>query len=674
MVQGFFLDEDGNEISYEDHILQTVKKDYAEATKFMDGFHRECQDYSRSYNNFYDYESLKDKERFPVPFLREQIDSFVADAMDKLYYKNKPCSIVPREESDKEDADAKQSYVDWLDQEDHIYLKTRQWMKDAAEYGVAIAQVDYCKEACTEVIEVDEPIEISDGFGGMQALRDENGYPVTQKVRQLQTTVTYNGAKTRRIDPENLFITQDKSEMGDDFPVMIRSWQPLSYFEGLKYEETVGENGEPGTKGYFFNIDKLKSRSKGSATSGEKQTDEKVRHAKFTPNPSTAKKNFEYVEWQAMVYKKMLYAALGRPEEEVNAIPEGEKCRAIVGFVDKEVLVRLGQATFSGDSCNIVCGGIDLAENSPIGIGFGQKLRAIHKQMQVYMGMHESNLKQSVNSGWAFNQNKLSAGQGKLNVNAPGWVVQFDDDPAKCVQRLSPPIISQDITRAMALLTEMGKGVIGRRNISQGAGDPMAETLGESQIVAMQGAQQTKDYLRTFEETFIQPLYELRNAINVEHVDQDFVIRVIGEQGIVWRTVLSGQVRANVDFRCESSSRETNRLVITQQLMQMIQVAPLAIQAGFVVRLDMLLKELLEQGFSWSSDKTKEILPTVELNHQEYLQLQAMQTMRTAQMGAQQGEPGSKSPSPNQELPSPNSEREAVISNQARNQTPVGAL
>ncbi|MHC4622001.1 MAG: hypothetical protein ACYTEQ_30035, partial [Planctomycetota bacterium] len=135
----------------------------------------------------------------------------------------------------------------------------------------------------------------------------------------------------------------------------------------------------------------------------------------------------------------------------------------------------------------------------------------------------------------------------------------------------------------------------------------------ESQIAAAQAQVGMTSYLRSFEQSLIIPLYEMRNQINMQMLDAPYVYGIIGQGAIDWRQAEPAQIRANVDFICEGSERETNRIVITQQILQLAKVAPLAERMGIPVRYDKLFEGLCEQGFSWSKDKIQDIFPSLKL-------------------------------------------------------------
>ena len=107
-------------------------------------------------------------------------------------------------------------------------------------------------------------------------------------------------------------------------------------------------------------------------------------------------------------------------------------------------------------------------------------------------------------------------------------------------------------------------------------------------------------------------MYALRNHINATLIDQDYAFKIIGKKAENWRVITPVQMRASVDFICESSARETNRAVKTQQIIAFIKIAPFAAAAGQPVRFDKMMADLGETGFGMSRDTIESYFPLLK--------------------------------------------------------------
>jgi hypothetical protein len=402
----------------------------------------------------------------------------------------------------------------------------------------------------------------------------------------------------------------------------------------------------------------------------------------LNPDQTSKRESLEYVEWQARVNKRDLYRFLGKLTEievdgemvvgayndhgSFDVVGDDDTCLAIVGVVNEKLVVRLEETPFEFDHPNVVVFDIQPDEDEVVGTSIADKIVAVAEAKDNLNDIYLSNFKQTVNAGHVVNINALT-NDGEISVNDPGFVLETNDDVTKVHKRVDQQRVAPDIYMFDEKLTHEGQKSSGVQDILAGRGQPGTETLGESEIVAAQASLRMTSYLRSFERG-IKSLYEMRNQINMQMLDAPYVFRVIGEKAGEWRTIDPVQIRANVDFVCESASREVNRIVISQQILQVAKVVPLAQSMGIPVRIDKLLARLCEQGFSWSSDMIEDIFPTLKLEKEEGggididAQLLAnMVTFLQAQgmaMGmAGQGMPGGASSGNNS--PEPRSERDA---------------
>jgi hypothetical protein len=354
-----------------------------------------------------------------------------------------------------------------------------------------------------------------------------------------------------------------------------------------------------------------------------------------------------------------------------------EKTTAIIGWVG-DTLVRLEETPLEIKKPNVIIGVIQKDENELIGTSLADKVCAVTQGMEVLMGILLENFKQSVNAGHVIKGNSLVKGASSI-VNVPGFVLNTNEDVRAVHKRVEQPAVAKDIHILLQdFFPQMGQDASGLQDILSGRGEPGAETLGESEMVAGTAALRMNAYLRTFETSFVEPLYSMRNQFNMQFLNTDYVYRVIGEGAIEWRTIEPGQIRANVDFVCESSSREANRLVITQQFIQTMKtVVPALENAGFPVRSDLLAADLMERGFSMSADQVRRYLPSIEAEEKMNLPINDMMVqnfiaMQGVKLDALLNPPEPGAPSGGGSGPRPRSEGEARQSMNESNRTQVG--
>lgn len=611
--------------SFQARLLEIVKQDYKNAKTHLHDFHRKCNEVHEMYHNAKKYTDLKTQSQFPIPFLQQTVDQFKGDLQDKLHYANRPCQLVGREDTDKADAEAKQQMMEYQDEVLGMYTKMGLWVQSCAMYRIAVGQVDWWEDTQSDWTEEDVPQMELDQSGIPRPRLDMSGQPIMsgQKRWVKKDYTNFMGAKPKYIRVTDFFFTEDKETMQDEFPIMIRGDKSRRFFD----------------RPYFINVDKLADiKTEGSASEEKSDAASRKKLLHYETKSSPPGRPYEYVEWQGPLNKAEIYAELAqlRPKEYQEITPgqlylelafnekgeeidrklieiesEDETCWAIVGMTNEQVINRLEPNPF-GLYCPNVVVGYMLSEDEGLtgALSLSELIEAVHKGLQVNMGMWIENLKQSVDAGAIINTDGLINPE-KVEVNTAGFTLLTNKDVNQVYKRVEQPRVSPDILVLQNFLEQAGRRAIGRDEIITGQGDPATETLGESNIVFQQALLRTRDYLKSFEDSFIIPLWRMRAAVNAEFITQDYAIRVLGAKGYEWKKIKASQVKASVDFICESSKREHQKAVLAQQIIEVAKLAPLAIQAGQPVRIDVLIEELGSSCFNWLEEKINRVLPGI---------------------------------------------------------------
>lgn len=598
---------------FEETLLQKIKEDYANAKQFLGEFHRWCLQMSGVYHNAKDFDRLQTEFKFPMPLTQKIIDQCVADMLDKLFYSGRPASAVPKDGTAPDDVDAKQAMLDYQDKEDKIYTKAGQWLRSVGLTGICMAQVDYVEKMRREwvqapVYRADLGVDSATGQP-VQDVDPVTGQPKTQW--EIADIPAYRGALTKRLNVEDVFFTSDKTEIGDGFPIMVRSIVDDRFFKS-----------EP----FYFNTDQIITREKSPTTPGSDGVtrDEKLAMQGFQSGSSIGKRTHEYVEWQGFVNKLEVYQYLisrGLYETTdlamLSQIDPNEDVWVIAGMTDGQTLNRCDPDPLRLGRENIVVGTICAEDEGMIGIGLARLVQAIQRGSDGLTGYLVENFKQIVNAGWVINKNSIVAEKGaEPKVNKAGFILWTNGDVDKAARRVEMANVAPDIWEFLQFLDILAQDASGLNDPLQGKTDTRSNTLGQTQLAIGIGSLRLRNYLKTFEDTFIRPLYELRDWVNSTFIDGDYAYYVLGEAGLTWQQIQPGQIKAGIDFICESSTRETNKAVQVQQLIQFTELAPLAQAAGIPVRIDKLMESLAKDGFGWSDERIREVLPTIAMEEQ----------------------------------------------------------
>ena len=628
-----------NKVKTDEEIIKEICSDFERAEKYLYGWHQDCIDRYEHYKAQGVSKNIKKDNHFPVPFTSEQVDRVRADMMEKLFYRGEPCSVYGREETDEADALAKREFMEYQDKEDEIYSKIDNAILNCLLYGMAPAVVNY-KEVYQNIM-VEKSVPVQDGMG--QSILDEMGQPLLTSQMQMTPTAVYQGASVTIVDPIDFYFTQEKRELRDEHPIMIRSKRTMKWLRDKRYikQEVVdrikAENDNPGSQS--ANDDLLTQRRS-------------VNNLHYENETTGSNGEYDYIE----AFKYM------------DLDGSGEKLW-IFGMVNKKYLVRVDDANeiFDLGHPNVVVGTIDQEFGEVKGISLLDKFHSLQHGMDTLMGIWLKAMRMTVNKMWIGNSTLMKT---KKLVNDSGVFIDVNGRPDDVMKEVVISPISKDVYAGMEMFRQMAQNSSTVNDIASGQVQAGVETLGEANILAAQSSLGIKRYLKNFESSFIEPLWEMRNQINMRFVnDPGYIYSVIGESVVYWRTITPGAIRANVDFICEASTRETQRTIITQQVLQAVNLVSGMMPILGPIPIIALLRKLYREGFGWKEDEiNKELLPM------EAIQANMMQqAMLQAQASRQSGDGGKPVENP-QNMPQPQTESDAIQSAQAQFSPQVGEI
>ena len=628
IVEKDFTDGDIDLSTPDGKAVAIVRRDFRKAGRYLDKWHKECIERYKHYVAPGLEKNILKAKQFPVPFTTEQVDQFVADSMDKLFYKNEPCSLYGRNEEDKDDADTKREFIKYQDEVDNIQDKVEQDLKHCAIYGIAPKVINYKEETTTE--ERIEQVPIM-GQNGLPIMGFDGMTPIMEEKVQEVEVYTYQGATVELVDPIDFFFTAEKRDVYDEYPFMIGSRRTLEWFKSKPYIKQE-------------NIKLLTDEERGVHDDDDLLGERREVQGYSKDDITSHDKEYEYVEWYGH-----------------GDIGDGWKLY-IIGVVNDKILMRLEEEkeAFDLGHPNIVVGTIAKDFGEVKGFSLIDKFHSVQHAMDSLMGMWLKSLRQTVNHMYVANKNAMVK-KGEL-LNEQGKIIWTHTDVDKAIKRFEQQQISRDIYSGLAMLRQMGQFSSGQNDPSGGVAQEGVDTLGEAQMLNTQAALRAKGgYLRTFERTCVEPTWRMRNKINMTFVTDVGYLYSVLDKGIVnWKTISKAQIRSHVDFVCEASNRENQRAVIISQVLQALN---LTIKMGEIlgpIPIIKLLEKLYEEGFGWGRDTIKEMLP-IEAIAQQLLMKQ------TQDQTAGQGERP-------QNMPQPKSEGDAIQGANARNAAPVGMV
>jgi len=583
--------------SYEQKMLKRVNDDMSTAEQFRSTRQKIVDEYRKQYRNSQYYEEFRAIKEQPLPIAQQLVDQFVALQQDKIGFNNQPARAVGTPGTDPAEVDAIQSMTDWQDYRDGIIGKLGDALNSCAVDGHCVAQVDFLETKKWR----------------WRVVNDEFGPDQWQRVEEID----YIGPVVKMIDSNSLYYSGDKKNLADPFPLMVKSPQAREFFD---------------SKPYFFNQTLLDDE--------EQSTSTKTTDSADIPNVTEERISFtnvtgrihDYVEWQAPVNKAELYEFMVSkgmedqvmsPEGEMPQVDPAETTWAIIGVADKKTVVRLQEAPFGLNRPNILVGCIQKDGSVFRGIGLLDLIFSLCRGADQAAGMMIENVVQSIDSGWGLDRERVHGATPV--INSRNFIFECDGNPNEVLKRLDQPNLSDPLAALIEFYFTKAKEAAKLPDVTLGRGDKNAETLGENAMAESHATVGLSEYLRVFEETFLRPLYQMRNEISVELIDQEFVYGVIGDGAVHWsKPMQPSAVRASVDFICESSTRETNKAVTTSQMTAFLDMAPNLVAAGTPVGIGAIAKILAQNGFSMSQETIDTILPLEKLAKEQEIDVGAL--------------------------------------------------
>ena len=196
--------------STEAKAVAIVKRDFNRASKYLEDFHKAGVDRYKHYIAPGMSTNLDKDKSFPVPFTTEQVDTLIADMMEKIWYKDEPCSIYGPNEEDISDADAKREFMKYQDDKDDLHSKMRQAIFHCCIYKIAPAVVNY-KEEYIDVVE-EQASPLLDALG-RPVLGLDGETPLSRMEQVPVRKFTYQGATVELVDPIDFFWVPEKRDI-----------------------------------------------------------------------------------------------------------------------------------------------------------------------------------------------------------------------------------------------------------------------------------------------------------------------------------------------------------------------------------------------------------------------------------------------------------------------------
>lgn len=619
-------------------IIERVLNDFETFSDALRDKHKHFSDFLKHYHNVVQKKRKQGQANVPAPLAAETVDTVHADIVDKTIGSDGLLvDITPGEATDIQHAEASKDLIQHQLYVEEAETVWGQLVKTCLQLGTAPAKVSYVERYKTFT----ERQPVIDMFGnrvGFERVRSEK--------------LVYKGPAITPVDIFDFFPHPDMVELDDDVPIIHRF---------IATPEHIKERARQGLYKNTRYVDFEKKISQlDDGDHAEKRERRELAGIKYH---AATRLGVECYEWQGMY-------DLHENDIRVN-------CVFVV--TSDGVLLRADELPYDDQEKTYICPRINRTAGEFWGVGLIEKqhpmihgLNALNNTLldALYQAVHKKRL---IDSKGIPNKAELVNRQGQIiRIQRRGAGEPLDN----YYRELDVGRVAPDVWQAMGMYQDWASKASGVADFMKGYLPSKVQSATAIQTTSSQASAKFRLLLKEIENTGSIPICKRMQKINLQFFDQAEVVRVIGRRGLHWRTINPEDIAGEVHFVALGSTREIDKGVNIQQLMQTIQVASGSPQLQKVITI--LFLALTDQFKLPHRDMIQDILGWEQQKTQYYEQMK----MQIAQMQMQRGEmpnipeitggAGGRMQPRTEQIPGATNQQELLATMNAKNRTFAG--
>jgi len=614
-------------------VEQRVLGDFS---KFRDALYRKHEKFAKYYEYYYNARQLnkpRGQANVPVPLAAEAVDTIHADVMDKLFStEGLLIDTMGREVMDENQASAIRDMIRYQCYEDNIRRKFMDSVKDCLICGSSVWKVAYTERY--ENLPVTKPI-----------MNPFTGQPIDYEITEEEVEV-YKGPTYIPVDIFDFFPHPEMKHIDDDLPVIHRFFATKEHLEAMERQ------------GLYENVKYVKFNEESTNETEDDQNKQRRRRLAGVDDSTSGKDVVECYEWQGPF----------------DIDGDGSKENCVLVVTKDGVVLRAEEMPYYDRKKTYCMMRIFNIPNELWGIGVVEKQQPMIEGANILMNVILDMFTMNVNSpvlvkDGFIDDDELVARQGQIMHVDPDLL--SPGEPISTVfERIIPGNIAPDAYNLLEMFKTDGKNVTTVTDTKAGHVPSSKQTATAVQTAFTQASVRFKALLSMIEDSGLIPMCDKMQKINQQFIDQPYAYRIIGHKSQYWRQISPSEISTRVNFISLGSTRETDRAMNIQQLMQAINIFggnPMLQGA-----LPLLAIKLAEEFKLPNIELIKQVL---QYEQQRSQVIQAMQ-MQVAQAQAQQGMMPQIPQEPvgiQREIPEPTNQQDLLDSMMAKNRTQVGA-
>lgn len=466
-----------------------------------------------------------------IPATFKAVETLLPRIMNTLFAVNPPFDVRPREESDKRQSEIIKELIRYQFDQSNVYSKFADFVKQALIYGTSIAKVIWRKD---------------EGEGvGLASIYEEAINPVTGLLERNEVgqemarvpKILFDNPDFEVVDLFDFFIDPDATEIGQSWEIH----RTIKTFDELKALER---------QGIYENIDKLKETQ-----TSEKDSKSERRGAIGLSEPQDIKgiTKIEILEyWGDWKDKDSVITIANRS---VSIRPKDKQRNPY--YHSKHPFIH------------IICFPIP---KEFYGMGICEVINSMQEELDDTRNQRLDNVTLILNRMWTYN--KDSGINPHRLKSAPGRLIPRGADPEDITPLITPDVTESAYMEEKLIKDDIEEATGATRSIMPSA-DVKSVHRTAAGLAMMQSAagERLKLIIGLIEEQGMKKLIEMYYQLDLQFIDKEMVIRIVGEEGNEFIKVSPEDIRGNFDFKPAGSSEVVNKEIELNQLTAFLNMA-----------------------------------------------------------------------------------------------------
>lgn len=432
---------------------------------------------------------------------------------------NKPqIDIMPREPGDVAYAKVMADLVDFQWDQMEMQVKLPDIVKSMLLYGTAIVKIGWLTEKETK--EVEEDVDES--------------FPELGKVKVKQEVTEYDGPTVELVDLYDFFVDPKAVDMDSARWVIHRTYKTLKDLKELQRQ------------GVYKNINLIERKAK--VVESDNQKSER-------------------------------YSTLGASIPTDNVNEENEKVELLEYWEDNKVITLANRKVVIRDDKNPFKHGkkpfVRIVDQSVphefYGIGELEPIESLQYELNNRRNQRMDNVTLALNRMWKI-KNGANVDEDEL-VSDAGGVIHTDD--MNGVEEVLMPDVTSSSYQEETIIKGDIQQTTGVSDFTRGVG---SDSLGNDtatgiSLIQEAGSSRFRLKIQNLEEMGIKKIGQMLVSMNEQFIDEEKVIRIVGNEGIRFMSLRPEDLKGNFDVVVQAGSTMiVNEAVRRKQVMEMYQV------------------------------------------------------------------------------------------------------